>query len=134
MGLLGSSLGILSAMMAANPEAAAAAAVFSGIASIIGVTTAPKGPTEIDYTPKLDRMVLDAFSETRNHLDRLMETIAGAADTHQNELPIEMQTQSFDNPIINVFGDGKWLQANPGKKVEDTYDVFFHHFVSSPLR
>jgi hypothetical protein len=131
-GLTASSFGILSALMGANPEAAAAAAVFSGVASILQATTAPPPDTEVDYGARLTNTVYDAFNNTMATLDMLTSTIAGEKGTNQADLPLEMQTQSFKNPIMNVFGDGKWLISDPGTGVDAIYEIFFKHLVSSP--
>lgn len=129
MGILGSSFSILSAV---SGPAAPAFGVLSGLVYLVDAVT-----PEDDDRPDPDKVlahladsVKSAFTIASDKIEDIRDALFGGEGTDPSKIPGEMQTQTYDSPIMRAFGDGKWLVVDPIAGLRDNMIKMGHMMVS----
>lgn len=129
-------LGLFSGMFTMAAGAAVASASISGPAGFLGGLTAfvsslpqPEAKPDEDFGIRLSNFVGDSFESTRSHIDELLGMF-GEDGFDQDSIPAGMQKQSFDNPVVNVFGDGQWLLNHPNSGMGEYMKAAYNDMVS----
>ena len=59
------------------------------------------------------------LKESTDQLDVILASVFGKEGTSQDDIPKNMKVGSLKNPAVQVFGDGVWLQDQPGNGLND---------------
>ena len=133
--ILSAVFGMGGAVAPSSPAVAGAQGFLSGMFSLLGNLEPVEpgdNPDEWENGSKLAQINKSAFTQATNQTNMVRNIVFGDKNAQDaSKLPKEMLKQSFDNPIMNFFGDGQWLVADATKGLDKAMENFYFRMVSS---
>lgn len=128
--MISGSLSMAAGVSSSNPFASASFGFLSGLSTTMGGMPDGSNPSDNDYAAKLSDWIGDAFDAAIERLDEITGALFGKEGYDQSLIPAEMKTQSFDNPVVNAFGDGQWLLPHPTSGTPEIMERMYRYMVS----